>query len=133
MEPILKIWYDNLKKGKILGLKCKRCGTITFPPVPVCRECSGMDMEWVEMSGKGTLYSCGYTPTGIPPYHENPTVIGYATLDEGMIFSATLKGAKKKDIEKLVQAAPLPITLDVMEMDDTISFPCICLADQSES
>ena len=129
MEPILKIWYDSLKEGRILGLKCKRCSKVMFPPVPVCGECSAMDMEWVEMSGKGVLYSCGYTPTGIPPYHEDPTVIGYATLEEGMIFSATLKGARKKDIEKLVQAAPLPITLGIRQMDENIFFPCICLAE----
>lgn len=132
MEPILKIWYEKLNEGKILGLKCTRCGQVMFPPVPVCSKCSGMDTEWVEMSGKGTLNSCGYTATGLPPYHQDPTVIGYATLEEGMIFNATLRGAKKKDVERLA-ATPHPVTLGIQRMNDSFSFPCLCLADETEN
>ena len=55
MTAITKQWYDYLEQGRLMGLKCKRCGTVHFPPYPICRECSGMDMEWVEVSGEATL------------------------------------------------------------------------------
>lgn len=133
MEPIVKIWYDNFKDGKIMGLKCKKCGAVMFPPFPICQECSGMEMEWTEMSGKGTMYSIGYTPMGVPPYNMDPAVTAFVKLDEGMIFSATLKGAKRKDMEKLIEALPLPITLDIQCMDEEegVYFPRVCLTEEN--
>ena len=57
MEPIVKKWYDGLNEGKLLGLKCKRCGTVEFPPFPVCNTCSCTDLEWIEISGEGMMDS----------------------------------------------------------------------------
>ncbi len=44
-----------LKKNKLMGLKCKKCATITAPPRMVCPKCTGTDFEITELSGKGTI------------------------------------------------------------------------------
>lgn len=132
MEPVLKIWYDGLKEGKLKGLKCKSCGKIMFPPFPVCSECGGMDTEWVEISGKGKLFSMGYSPSGIPGYVDDPVVMGFVELEEGGLFNATIKGMKKKQIDEVAEKLPVPITLGIQEMDDKVSYPCICLDEEQK-
>lgn len=131
MQPILKIWYDTLKEeGKIKGLKCKDCGAVEFPPVPVCNDCGKFDMDWVEMSGEGELVSFAFSPMGIAPYHENPVMIGFVRLKEGMLFSSTLLDLKAEDqpvlLERLKEGN-IPVELTVQPLDDTIHFPMIRL------
>lgn len=58
-EPIVKTYYDALEEGKILAKRCKHCGKITYPPVPVCQECSKTDLEWTELSTEAELIHVG--------------------------------------------------------------------------
>jgi len=37
--------------------RCTNCGTFRFPPGPFCHECQHQDVEHVEMSGTGTIYT----------------------------------------------------------------------------
>ncbi len=50
-----KDYNEALKKDKLLGLKCNECGAITVPPKMVCRQCASLDMDIVELSGKGKI------------------------------------------------------------------------------
>lgn len=49
-------WYEELKNGKICGVKCRECGNVEFPPYYACSKCGGHEMEWIEISGKGELF-----------------------------------------------------------------------------
>ena len=58
-EPIVKTYYDSLEEGKILAKRCKHCGKITYPPMPVCQECSKTDLEWIELGTEAELLHVG--------------------------------------------------------------------------
>jgi len=51
MEPVLKTYYEALENDKILGLRCRECGAVEWPPVPTCNTCSSTVMDWVEIEG----------------------------------------------------------------------------------
>ena len=124
MEPILKIWYDNLKEGKVLGLRCKDCGAVEFPPVPVCNSCGKHDMEWVEMSGDVTIDTLGYSAFGVPPYSMSPVINGYGRTKEGNIFCATVLGyTTTAEMDALTEKLPLQATLEPSKMSEEIYFP----------
>jgi len=127
----MKIWYDALREeGKIKGLRCKDCGAVEFPPVPVCNDCGKFDMEWVEMSGDGELVSFAFSTMGIAPYHQNPVMIGYVRLKEGMLFNSTILGLEAEDQPELLERLRnerIPVELAVQPLDDTISFPMLRL------
>jgi uncharacterized OB-fold protein len=134
MEPIMKIWYDSLRdEGAIKGLKCNECGTVQFPPVPVCGRCSGMETEWTQIDGEGELISVSYSPMGVPPYYHMPSVTGYGRLKEGMLFSSVLLDvdeAKQQElIERLKKREKIRFKLEVTKLDDIISFPNLLLID----
>lgn len=126
MEPIVKEWYDYLKEGKIRGLRCKKCGAIEFPPTPVCKKCSSMDMEWDEVGKEGVLLSLSFSPVGIAGYTQEPTVTGYARMDEGMYFSAPIEGMKESDQDKLMERMKkeeVRVEMVVVPISEQYNFP----------
>jgi len=75
-------YQKGLERGEFLGLQCHICHTVMFPPLGVCRNCSGTDLEVTRMSGKGTLRTftvIRVAPEGMKP----PYVVAMAELDEG--------------------------------------------------
>lgn len=60
-------FIDHLKEGRIMGTRCKDCGLHFFPPRADCHQCFSGNMEWFEISGKGTLVTYSrleYAPAG---------------------------------------------------------------------
>ena len=43
--PTFVEFFNNLKEGKLLGLKCNDCGTITCLPKNSCNNCGGKPRE----------------------------------------------------------------------------------------
>ena len=60
-----KQYNEALKQNKLLGLKCKQCGTITVPPKIVCGNCASTDLDITELSGKGKIQT--FTTVFVPP------------------------------------------------------------------
>lgn len=88
-----KEYNEALKENKLLGLKCKGCGTITIPPKMVCRKCASPDMEVVELKGTGkiqTFTTCNVAPEGRED--EVPYTILLVELDEGPWIMGNLTG-----------------------------------------
>ncbi len=50
-----KQFYEGLKNGKLLGLKCKCCQKYTIPPRMTCMECGSDQLEIIEMKGEGEI------------------------------------------------------------------------------
>lgn len=84
MEYVLTAdkYADALRKGKFLGLKCKKCGGYTVPPQKVCSECHSEDMEIVELSRKGEIQSFTVIYTAAEGF-EAPYIVGLVELEEG--------------------------------------------------
>ncbi len=75
-------YQEGLARGVFQGLKCRRCGSITFPPMAVCRECSDADVEPVLLSGKGWVRT--FTVVRVPPEgRTSPYVVAMVELEEG--------------------------------------------------
>ncbi|TRM80365.1 3-hydroxybutyryl-CoA epimerase [Sulfolobus sp. A20-N-F6] len=85
--PIGKIYkfFEYLSKGKIIGTKCPKCGTIYFPPQDDCTKCKLSGLDTVELSGEGELLT--YTIITVKPVsfmHYQDYVVGIARLKEGI-------------------------------------------------
>lgn len=86
-----RAYSDKLKQNRLVGLKCRSCGTITCPPKLVCQECSGLDLSKTELSGKGEIRT--FTTTYVAPMGrevEVPYTIVLVELDEGPWISGNL-------------------------------------------
>jgi uncharacterized OB-fold protein len=77
-----RMFAEALKEGKLLGLKCNKCGAYTVPPKKVCMECGTEDLEIAQLSGKGQIQT--FTVIRVPPEgFDAPYIVGMAELDEG--------------------------------------------------
>ncbi len=98
-----KEYSEALKQKKLLGLKCKGCGTITVPPKMVCRRCASPELEVLELKGTGsiqTFTTCNVASEGREG--EVPYIILLVELDEGPWLMGNLIGV---DPEKATMEA----------------------------
>ncbi len=118
MEAYVKKWYDFLASGKLMGTRCKRCGSYEFPPVPVCNCCSGTDMEWAEISGNGKMVSFSANILVDPPFAEyGPTVNAIVQLSEGPTFISWLVGTGLEKQPELFLKLPVDVKMEVQKRD----------------
>ena len=121
MEAIIKKWYDHLDNGKLMGLKCKRCGTIHFPPFPICRECSGMEMEWTGISGRAIVREIALvTAPDVWFMDYAPYYFAYADTEEGSHFDSMLFGINAEPeevLDKYVSKLPFRVKLEIQRRD----------------
>lgn len=53
----LQIFEDHLAKGEFRIQQCKDCGRHIFYPRVLCHYCGSTNLKWVEVSGRGIVYS----------------------------------------------------------------------------
>lgn len=120
LEKVVEKFYEGLEEGKFLGRKCKECGAVEFPPVYACNTCGGMDMEWVEVSGKAVMKSI-VMPAALsskPEYSQmGPIAYGEVELEEGASFNAVVKGINKKKRKELLEKLPVPVHAEIFQRD----------------
>jgi uncharacterized protein len=71
-------------RAQLLGSKCSTCGEVFFPSRLCCRHCSSSELEEVQLSRTGKLYS--FTTIRVRPPHyigEVPYAVGVVELPEG--------------------------------------------------
>jgi len=81
---------EEMKKGRLLGLKCKNCGTTIFPPKAFCPGCGKPELEKIEMTKSGTLKSftvIRVAPEGFKP----PYIVAIVELPEGPMVMGNLE------------------------------------------
>ena len=74
----------HLRNGYLMGSKCGECGFQTFPPRSDCPECMSGEFEFVEYSGKGTVWThtrIDAAPTGFDD--DAPYTCVVVELEEG--------------------------------------------------
>lgn len=50
-------YWEAAKRHELKLPKCRDCGRFMFPPRSACSQCLTRNVEWVEMSGRGTVYT----------------------------------------------------------------------------
>ncbi|HLF76790.1 MAG TPA: Zn-ribbon domain-containing OB-fold protein [Dehalococcoidia bacterium] len=50
-------YWQAAREHKLVCQKCSECGTYLFPPTAICENCLFSRLEWVKLSGKGTVWS----------------------------------------------------------------------------
>ncbi|PKN68770.1 MAG: nucleic acid-binding protein [Chloroflexi bacterium HGW-Chloroflexi-5] len=88
-----KDYNANLKKNKLMGLKCNQCGHYTCPPKLVCHECGCTNMEIVVMSGQGKIvtFTVSYV-TAQAREIEAPIIVVMVEMKEGPWIMGNLMG-----------------------------------------
>ena len=94
-------FYEGLKTGRLLGLKCRSCGSYTVPPKICCAECGHTELEVQQLSGRGKLRT--FTVIRVPPEgFPAPYTVALAELDEGPWLMGNVEGIPEAVMEDLI-------------------------------
>lgn len=50
-------YWEAARRHELRVQRCAACGELRFPPQPMCDGCNSFEVEWVALSGRGTLFS----------------------------------------------------------------------------
>lgn len=62
-----KVFLKGMKEGKIFGLKCRSCNTVSFPPRLICGRCLVKPDQWVLLPETASV------ATGSAAYEDSDT------------------------------------------------------------
>ncbi|MBV1895802.1 MAG: OB-fold domain-containing protein [Rhodobacteraceae bacterium] len=108
-----KTFWDGIAEGRFQTTTCTDCQKTTFPPKPICPACMGANVEWKEISGRGTIYS--YTIIHAAPSifaHETPYAVGIVDTPERLRIGARLLIPQER-----LQVS-MPVAVGRMEYED---------------
>ena len=99
-KPGTANYWKGLKENKFLTTKCKDCGELFFPPRIICPKCLSKNLEWVELSGRGKLYSWTEAfEERMSLFFDIPYIIGLIDLEEGIGRLITKVDAKPEQLK----------------------------------
>jgi uncharacterized OB-fold protein len=80
-----KPFWDRCRDHRLMFQKCSACGQVRWPPAIICPQCHSRDTEWIESSGRGTVYTYAVYHHAFHPAFapKIPYVVAVVRLDEG--------------------------------------------------
>ena len=84
VNPETKPYWDATAEGRLLLRQCRACESVIWYPRSLCPECGSLDTEWIEASGRGTIFTFSVNRRGAGAYRgASPYVLAYVELEEG--------------------------------------------------
>ena len=121
-DSIIKGYYEDLKKNKLIGKKCASCGKITFPPTTLCEHCGSRDVEPFALSGEGELLYVSHSMAPPPNPRFNgiaPYAYGHVKLAEGVFVQGIITGVgiDPESLMKSYENCPVKVVPDIIEVE----------------
>jgi len=57
VEPLTEPFWAAAREGRLVIQRCRDCGTFRHLPHVMCSACQSERSEWVESSGRGTVFT----------------------------------------------------------------------------
>jgi uncharacterized OB-fold protein len=120
VTPELAPFFEAARRGQLVVQKCESCGTLRFPPHPLCSRCLSAEASWKPVSGRGEVYSFNvmhqvYHPAFAP---EIPYAVVLIKLEEGAKMLSNLVGIKPSEIK-----CGMPVEVVFERLSDEVTLP----------
>ena len=95
---LFKECNENLRQGRLSGLKCNGCGELSAQPRLACAKCGDRDLEAVELKGRGTIqtFTVNYVAAE-GRESEAPYIVAIVELDDGPWVMGNITGLKPQE------------------------------------
>ena len=111
-------FWEGTKAGRLLLRSCNACGAVHYYPRPFCPTCWSDDVDWVEASGKATLYTHSTVYTNdLPPFNERlPYIPAVVDLQEGPRMMTEIVDCATEDLQ-----IGMPLEVTFREVTDEVT------------
>jgi len=113
-------YWEAAKRHELVLQKCLECGHYRYPPGDTCPSCLSDRLEWVEASGRGTVYTwVVFHQIYHPAFAEDiPYAVVAVELEEGPRLVTNLLDCKLEDIK-----VGMPVEVVFDDVTDDITLP----------
>ncbi len=113
-------YWKAAREHKLMLPRCRDCGHIEFPPRHYCRNCKSLNLQWTEMSGRGTVYTFSIMRDTLVRGLDPPYVVARVELDEqpGLQLVSNIVGIP---VDQVRIGMPVEVTFE--DVTDDISLP----------
>ena len=92
-------FWEAVKQKRLVFQRCTECGEFLHPPRPMCHKCHSYDLEWVESTGKGKIYSWVVFTREVNPLYRVPFEVVLVEMEEkGVRFISNMAEGKPEDL-----------------------------------
>jgi uncharacterized protein len=116
--PLTAPFWLGCAQGALRFQRCGACGAACFPPAEHCRECLSTELDWVDGSGRGVVYSWTIVYRAATPVFETPYAPAIVTLDEGYQMLTNVIDAHPAQL-----CVGLAVEVDFREVGDGLWLP----------
>jgi uncharacterized OB-fold protein len=83
--PEVEPFWEGAARGRLVLPRCRACHRFLWYPRTWCSACATADVDWVEASGRGTIYTFTVVRRSAAPGYADhlPYVLAYVQLAEG--------------------------------------------------
>jgi uncharacterized OB-fold protein len=109
---LISTFAEGLRQNKLMGTKCRDCGTKYLPPRNHCR-CGSSRIDWFEAPSKGKILT--YSLIAKPSenmYKYAPYMIIIVELDDGLRILAELSNSTLKSVKVGMQVEVVTCTIE---------------------
>ena len=93
-------FWEGVAEGRLRLQRCAACGRHVFYPRSVCPHCMSVPLEWIDASGRGSIYSFTIVHRAPPGFGEEaPYVVALVELAEGPRLLTRLLDMKPGEAE----------------------------------
>jgi hypothetical protein len=114
-----KPYWEACQQERLTVQRCRDCQSYTFIPQACCGACLGSDLEWVESTGRGTLYSFTTVFRPQQPMFEVPYTVVVVELEEGYHMLSNLIGVEPDEVKI---GTPLEVAFEKRSDEITLPF-----------
>jgi len=104
-------FWQACKEGRLLIMNCRQCDTPFFYPRRSCPSCWSEEVEWVESTGRGTVWTLSEVAISLWGDAWNdvvPYTVAVIDLDDGVRMASRLVGGSGWKIGDRVQVSFQP-------------------------
>jgi len=92
-------FWEAVKQKRLVFQRCRECGEFLHPPRPMCHKCHSYDLEWVESTGKGKIYTWVVFTREVNPLYRAPFEVVVVEMEEkGVRFISNMAEGNPEDI-----------------------------------
>ena len=113
-------YWQAALEGRLEIQYCRACAKHQFYPRRFCTQCMSDEIEWVQASGNGQIYTYTVCHVAAHPAFESrvPYVIAMIELDEGVRM---LAGIADSDVERIAIGTPVQVYFE--RISDEVALP----------
>jgi hypothetical protein len=112
-------FWQAAREHRLLIQQCTNCDTYIFYPRVLCPQCSAIELKWVQVGGKGTVYS--YTVIrrpAVPSFAQDiPYVFAIVELEEGPRMATNIINCRPEEVRI---GLPIEVSFDDVTPEVTL-------------